>query len=85
VENRRPLIQLGLEFGKVVGYYFDSTVRQCVARNRRRTGKAQVPDVAIFATTKKLVPPSYSEGFDELFRVRLTDDYTFEIRAETRG
>src|SRR5215216_4222437 len=32
VENRRPLIQLGLEFGaKVIGYYFDSTVRQCVA------------------------------------------------------
>ena len=86
VENRRPLIQLGLEFGaKVVGYYFDSTVRQCVARNRRRTGRDRVPDVAIFATAKKLVPPSYSEGFDELFRVRLTDDYTFEIRAETRG
>jgi predicted kinase len=86
VEDRRPLIQLGRKFGaKVVGYYFDSTVRQCVGRNRRRAGKDRVPDVAIFATAKRLAPPSYSEGFDELFRVRLTDDSTFEVRAEPRG
>src|SRR5215211_8785068 len=86
VEDRQPLIELGREFGaQVVGYYFDSTVRQCVGRNRRRTGKDRVPDVAIFATAKKLVPPSYSEGFDALFRVRLTDDSTFEVRTEPRG
>jgi len=86
VEDRRPLIQLGRKFGaKIIGYYFDSTVRQCVERNRRRTGKAQVPDVAIYATAKRLEHPSYSEGFDELFRARLNDDSAFEIRAETRG
>jgi predicted kinase len=84
--DRQPLIQLGREFGtKVVGYYFDSTVRQCIGRNRRRTGKDRVPDVAIFATAKKLERPSYSEGFDELFRVRLADDSTFEVRTEPRG
>ena len=83
VEDRRPLIELGREFGaKIVGYYFDSTVRQCVGRNRRRAGKDQVPDVAIFATAKRLVPPSYSEGFDELFRVRETDESTFEVQVE---
>jgi predicted kinase len=85
VEDRGSLIQLGRELGaKIVGYYFESTVRQCIERNRRRTGKAQVPDVAIYATAKKLERPSYSEGFDELFRVRLTDDGAFEVRAETR-
>jgi predicted kinase len=85
VEDRRPLIQVGREFGaEIAGYYFDSTVRQCVERNRRRAGKAQVPDVAIYATAKRLERPSYSEGFDELFRVRLTDDSGFEVRAETR-
>jgi predicted kinase len=86
VEDRRPLIELGRALGaRIVGYYFDSTVRGCVGRNRRRTGKDQVPDVAIFATAKKLVPPSYSEGFDELRRTRITDDSTFEVRAETHG
>jgi predicted kinase len=85
VEDRRPLIQLGRELGaKIVGYYFESTVRQCVGRNRRRKGKAQVPDVAIFATAKRLETPSYSEGFDELFRVRMTDESTFEVQAEHR-
>jgi predicted kinase len=83
VEDRRPLIDLGRELGaKIVGYYFDSTVRQCVGRNRRRAGKDQVPDVAIFATAKRLVLPSYSEGFDELFRVRVTDESTFEVQVE---
>jgi predicted kinase len=83
VEDRQPLIKLGREFGaRVVGYYFESTVRRCVERNRRRTGKDRVPDVAIYSTAKRLVPPSYSEGFDELSRVRLTDG--FEVRAEPR-
>jgi predicted kinase len=82
VEDRRTLIELGREFGaKIVGYYFDPTVRQCIVRNRLRTGKNQVPDVAIYATAKRLELPSYPEGFDELFRVRTTDDFTFEVRA----
>lgn len=84
VEDRRVLTELGRELGaKVVGYYFDSTVRQSVGRNRRRAGKDQVPDVAVFATAKRLEPPSYSEGFDELYRVRLTGG--FEVRPELRG
>jgi predicted kinase len=86
VEDRLALIELGCEFGaKIVGYYFESTVRRCIGRNRRRAGKEKVPDVAIYATAKKLVPPSYSEGFDELFRVRLIEDSAFEVRAELRG
>ena len=83
-EDRRTLIELGRRFGaRIVAYYFDSTVRQCIERNRLRAGKARVPDVAIYATAKKLVSPSYSEGFDELFRVRLTAS-SFEVSAETR-
>jgi predicted kinase len=85
VEDRQSLIRLGREHGaKIVGYYFESTARECVERNRLRAGKAKVPDVAIYATAKKLVPPPYSEGFDELFRVRLTGS-SFEVRPELRG
>lgn len=84
VEDRRILIESGRRYGaRIVGYFFDSTVRQCIERNRLRAGKARVPNVAIYATAKKLVLPSYSEGFDRLFRVRLIDS-SFEVNAETR-
>lgn len=80
VEERQLLIQLGHEYeAKVVGYYFESHLRQCLRRNRQRTGKEQVPDVALYATAKKLTRPSYSEGFDELYGVRITGDSAFEV------
>jgi predicted kinase len=81
-EERKPLIELGRRYGaKVVGYYFESEVRRCLERNRQRIGKARVPDVALYATAKKLVHPSYLEGFDELFYVRITSDSTFNVLA----
>ena len=86
LEDRLTLIELGRKFGaRIIGYYFEAEVRRCVGRNRRRVGKERVPDVAIFATAKRLLAPSYSEGFDELFRVRITDDSTFEIRPYGDG
>jgi predicted kinase len=81
VEDRRPLVGLGRESGaRIVGYYYESGVRECLARNARRECKARVPDVAIYATAKRLVPPSRAEGFDELLCVRLNDS-AFEVCA----
>ncbi len=72
VAEREPLIALAREFGaRVAGYYFPPDVSGSLARNRAREGKARVPDVAIFATRKKLQPPTYAEGFDELFEVQI--------------
>lgn len=80
VGNRREIIALGREHAaRISGYYFDSDVCRCIERNRKREGRARVPDVAIYATAKRLVPPALSEGFDELFRVRVTDDGLFEV------
>ena len=80
VEDRRTLVELGRGFGAgILCYHFDSEVRECLARNARREGRARVPNVAIFATAKKLVPPSREEGFDEIYTVRLVDG-TFEVR-----
>jgi len=80
LEDRAELIRLGrLYDATIIGYYFESQVSQCLERNRERTGKARVPDVAIFATLKKLVHPSYQEGFDRLFYVRLSEDGMFRI------
>lgn len=64
---REPLIRLGKAHGaRVVACYFPVAVKDAVARNRGREGKARVPDVAIFVTAKKLVPPELAEGFDEV-------------------
>ena len=75
IEERRSLVELGHGLGaRVTGYFFEAGARECVERNRGRRGKARVPNVAIYATAKKLVPPSRSEGFDELFWVRIAGD-----------
>ena len=74
LEDRRPLIELGRAYGaSIVGYYFDAEVEACLERNQRREGRARVPDVAIYATAKRLVRPAYAEGFDRLFRVTLAE------------
>jgi hypothetical protein len=39
-----------------------------------------VPDVAIYATAKKLVAPSMQEGFDALLCVRLSEP-AFKVRG----
>jgi predicted kinase len=64
---RAPLIALGRRHGAhVSAYFFETAVKEAVARNRLREGKARVPDVAIYTTAKRLVPPSFAEGFDEV-------------------
>jgi predicted kinase len=78
-EDRRPLVRLGHEYGaKVIGYFFEASVSECLRRNEMREGKARVPDVAVYVTVQKLVAPSIEEGFDELHCVRLNDS-TFEV------
>src|SRR4051794_1153387 len=64
---RAPLIEVGKKHGaRVIACYFQANVRACIMRNRQRQGKERVPDVAIFTTQKKLVPPATDEGFDEV-------------------
>lgn len=70
-EVRKPLIELGRGHGaRIVGLYFDVDVRTAIMRNRERQGRERVPDVAIFTTKKKLVPPSLEEGFDAVQVIR---------------
>lgn len=68
-EARAPLVGLGREYGaRVVCYFFETSVRGCLRRNAGREDR--VPDVAIFATAKKMLPPTAEEGFDGICRVR---------------
>jgi predicted kinase len=69
--DRAPWIALGhAHAARVVGYFVEATVAEARARNRGREGPARVPDVAIYASAKRLAPPAYEEGFDALYRVR---------------
>ena len=80
VADRAPLIALGRAHGaRISGYYFEPCVRGSLERNREREGRARVPDVAIYATSKKLTPPSYAEGFDTLYEVRIADNGASEV------
>src|SRR5262245_5161816 len=67
MEDRAELIALARAFGaRVVGYYFESRLEDCLERNRQRVGKERIPDIALHATRKRLQPPSLAEGFDRL-------------------
>jgi predicted kinase len=80
--ERAPLISIARARGaRVVGYYFEVPTRVAVARNAARTGRAKVPNVAIFTAAKRLEPPSLAEGFDQLFRVEIADDRALRITA----
>jgi len=80
VEDRAALIAIAQRRGaRTIGYFIDVTTRQAVARNQERSGKARVPNVAIFAAAKRLSAPTPAEGFDELYRVELTPDRRFAI------
>lgn len=78
--DRDELIALGHELGaRVVAYMFASTAGESLRRNQLRTGRARVPDVAIFATRKRLVAPTYAEGFDAIYRARIANDGDFDV------
>ena len=57
---------------EVIGIFFQSIVRDCIARNSKR--ECTIPLKAIPCTRNRLQLPSYSEGFDELYFVRITDN-----------
>lgn len=79
-EARAPLIELAREHGTpAVGYYFESRLDDCLARNGQRQDKARVPDVAIYSIAARLAPPAYAEGFARLFHVRLLPGGEFQV------
>lgn len=79
-EQRASLIREARQHGvRVVGFYFDSTTQECVNRNFGREGRARIPVVGIFAAAKRLLRPTYAEGFDALYTVRSLAGERFEV------
>lgn len=90
VDNTNPTVaerQLYVAMAKearfeVVCYFFEAAVGEALQRNSLRSGRFRVPDKGVFATQKKLQPPSLQEGFDLLYRVRLLQDGTYTVVLE---
>ena len=59
-----------MEGYRVIGYFMQSRLKECIDRNDLREGKAKIPEKGIAATFRKLELPSRAEGFDELYFVR---------------
>jgi predicted kinase len=68
---------------RVVGYFFETTLRDAIRRNNERIGKSKIPPGAIGSTLKKLQEPKLDEGFDELHRVRVREGGGFAVDEES--
>lgn len=74
-DERKRYIELAKENKyEVTGYYFSSSIEQALERNGLRTGKERIPDIGVKSCYSKLVLPQWSEGFDKLFFVEMTDE-----------
>jgi hypothetical protein len=56
---------------QILGYYFQSRLADCLARNAQREGTACIPEVGLKACASRLEVPTPDEGFDRLAYVRL--------------
>jgi predicted kinase len=78
----QPLIQAAREHGaQAVGYWFPPDLTATKERNAIREGRHRVPDIGLYATLKRLRPPSPSDGFDRLYRVSFDGAGGFHIET----
>ncbi len=70
--DRAPYIAQAKTAGfRVVGYYFEASLGECIARNKARPEGRAVPVKGIAAKYHRLQAPAREEGFDELYQVTI--------------
>jgi predicted kinase len=85
IEERKRYITLAKAQGfRVVGYYFPAVLSDCKERNNQRPPKQVVPLVGLLATYKKLVLPTWAEGFDAIYTVKSELNYSFIVEEWKR-
>lgn len=70
---------------RVIGYYFQSPLHGSFQRNRQRAGRKVIPEKGIAATHRRLEPPSFDEGFDELYSVTISPSDVFKVEEWRSG
>lgn len=78
--ERAVYIDAGRRAGfRIIGYYFQSVLVDCLARNDSRPGKLRIPAAGVRGRSGELILPTKMEGFDELFYVALDGKDGFVI------
>ena len=78
--DRARYIQRAKDAGfEVISYYFETDLKSTLERNSHRIGKANIPEVGVRATYKKLEVPNLDEGFDEMFKVKIVGNGEFSL------
>lgn len=78
--ERQRYIQPAQKQGfSITGYYFESKLADALIRNCDRNPDQQIPDKGIRGTAARLILPSYEEGFDQLFYVRILPHQQFAV------
>ena len=81
IDNTNPTVESRAGYIKdfkaasfaINGYYFQSKLDDCLARNQLRTYMEKIPEKGICSTFSKIELPSYSEGFDRLYYAYMKD------------
>lgn len=80
VEERSKYIrQAKVHHFRVIGYYFQSKLEDALERNSRREGKAKIDERGVRGVYAKLQLPTFAEGFDELYYVRIDEKNDFLV------
>ena len=68
--ERAVLVELAAAAGVPArAVFLDVPLETCRRRNEARSGRARVPDVGVFSTAARLVPPTTAEGFTDVLVV----------------
>lgn len=62
--------------------YFETDLSSTLVRNAQREGKANIPEKGVKATYQRLEMPNKSEGFDELFKVKIVGNGEFLVSVD---
>ncbi len=63
----------------IIGYYFAVDLQASKERNLRRRDKAAIPQPGLLGTHKRLQFPTWEEGFDHLYYVRIDPESGFVV------
>lgn len=70
---------------RVAAYFFETDLATALRRNEARAGEQRIPRAGLVATFKRLRPPAWEEGFDELYVVRIEDTGAFVVSPAPRA
>ncbi len=80
IEERSRYLTPAIEAGfSTIGYFFESSLSGAIRRNATRTGKARIPDKGVGGTYKRLQIPTLAEGFQKLYKVKLTHENSYLV------